>query len=338
MRYYNIQARVHQMPSRRQGHHCSFCRERGHTITNCHSERLTDFEFVCASEVQKTETPNIFKDWLMRTYANDVALIRAFAIRKSRPGNNQHIQRITLRSSIGDCVDVIANYMFIYYKDASYSQLDQIIERIDDTATRDNVTDDYFANFLNDPSIDFGQPLTLEDLDVSAVAELPNVLDLPQPTFEYDPSVIYDPNIFYEPHMLTETLLLAEAIIRNPDLLNRIQHIPTIMGIIEARLYQVIDVLRIARDQAIPRVNLRVEMAENEQLDQICKCSICWDEKELVNFVSLDCRHEFCKDCVIATTVHNQGVVPCCALCRGEVRTIVSRTDLVQTEIAGAVR
>jgi hypothetical protein len=326
------------MPSRRQGHHCSFCRESGHTITNCHSERLTDFEFVCASEVQKTETPNIFKDWLMRTYANEVALIQAFAIRKSRPGNSQHIQRITLRSSIGDCVDVIANYMFMYYKDSAQLELDQSIERVDDTTTRDGFTHDYFANFLNDLSIDLEQPLTLEDLDVPAVAELPNVLDLPQPTFEYDPSVTYDPNIFYDPRMLTETLLIAEAIIRNPDVLNRSQHTPIIIGVIEARLYQVIDVLRLARDQATHRVKLRIETAENEQLDQICKCSICWDEKELVNFVSLDCRHEFCKDCVIATTVHNQGVVPCCALCRGEVRTIVSRTDLVHTEIAGAVR
>lgn len=327
------------MPSRRQGHHCSFCRERGHIITNCHSERLTDFEFVCSSEVQRMETPNIFKDWLMQTYANDVALIQAFAIRKSRSGNTRHIQRITLRSSIGDCVDVIANYMFMYYKDIAPLELDQITERLDDTTTRDNFTDDYFANFLNDLSIDLDQPLTLEDLDVPAVAELPNVLELPQRIFEYEPSVIlYDPNILYEPHMLTETLLLAEAIVRNPDVLNRIQHIPTIIGIIEARLYQVIDILRLARDQAIPRVNLRVETDENEQLDQICKCSICWDEKELVNFVSLDCRHEFCKDCVIATTVHNQGVVPCCALCRGEVRTIVSRTDLVHAELAGAVR
>lgn len=323
------------MNSHRHIRHCSFCGDSDHNIVNCHNNRLTDFEFVCASEVQTTDTPGIFKDWLARTYSNNPMLIQAFAIRKSRPGNYQRFNRITLRSSFADCLDVIANYIFMCYKDViPPTRFNQLVQDAPDTITQYDFTENGFDALMNDPIFEIDLPLTLEDLDVPAVAELPNVIDFPQPALEYDPMVIYDPNLLTE----TEALLIAELIIRNPNIINRVPNSSAVIAVVEAYLLNMIDILVNIREQIRPLVNLRVETSDNEQMDEIRKCCICWDEKELVNFVSLDCRHEFCKDCIIATTVHNQGVVPCCALCRGVVGSIVSRNVFVQSELANAVR
>ena len=71
---------------------------------------------------------------------------------------------------------------------------------------------------------------------------------------------------------------------------------------------------------------------ENEDICQLCECSICYDEKELQNFVKLGCNHEFCKDCVINTIKTSNNKV-CCAFCRSEVTEIESRTNEVKNEI-----
>ena len=71
-----------------------------------------------------------------------------------------------------------------------------------------------------------------------------------------------------------------------------------------------------------------------ENKDEICKCSICWDDKKLNTFVKLGCSHEFCKDCIIQTLRSNQTNLHCCSICRTKVKTIVSKTDDIKDEIA----
>jgi hypothetical protein len=73
---------------------------------------------------------------------------------------------------------------------------------------------------------------------------------------------------------------------------------------------------------------------ENENIDQLCECSICYDNKELKNFVKLSCNHEFCKECIIETMKINQNKNLCCALCRGEIKSIESRTNEAINEMS----
>ena len=72
---------------------------------------------------------------------------------------------------------------------------------------------------------------------------------------------------------------------------------------------------------------------ENENMNQLCECNICYDEKELKNFVKLGCNHEFCKDCIINTMKTNYITNLSCAFCRKEVKSIESRTNDVKNEI-----
>ena len=135
--------------------------------------------------------------------------------------------------------------------------------------------------------------------------------------------------------------LNVSANIRVSYKISGLQRDPRILDIailVELRLLMLTEVLNGVRIQTPHRIHSRVETNEDEQLDNNCSCSICWDDKELINFVKLDCNHEFCKDCIIATTAHNHGKVPCCALCRAEVRTVISRTDEIQTEILQVIR
>ena len=75
------------------------------------------------------------------------------------------------------------------------------------------------------------------------------------------------------------------------------------------------------------------EIDDNKNVNEKCECSICLDENEISNFVKLGCNHEFCKDCVIKTMKISHNNL-CCALCRSEVKSITSRTNLIHNELA----
>ena len=313
------------MNSRRQMRCCSFCGDDSHTITTCDSEALPDFEFICVRKVLTTETSAAFKEWLTTAYGHDIYLIRAFAIRKYRMDADRQIPRVTARSTFAECADVITNYIFTTYN--GEVGLDQPIEPVNETVYHEDPVDREFADLLNAPM----QPLTLEDLALTPNATLDDMTNVAV-AFQNDPSILYDTRI------LADTLTLAETLIRDPSVLERDPRLLDIAVLVELRLLMLTEVLNGVRVQQPPRVDSRVETNEDEHLENNCSCSICWDEKELINFVRLDCKHEFCKDCIIATTAHNNGKVPCCALCRAEVRTLVSRTDGIQTEIARVIR
>ena len=308
--------------------HCSFCGDDSHTIVTCDSEALPDFEFICARKVITTNTVEAFKDWLLHDYSHDIFLLRAFAMRKYRMDADRQIPRITSRSSFAECADVITNYIFTTYN--GEVGLDQTMEPVYETTYHGDFVDREFADLMNAPI----QPLTLEDLAMTPEADLRGLADLsnlgdPAMVFQENPIILHDLR-------LLDSILSQIATIMQRD--------PSILGaaiLVDLRL-RITEILNGAdiREQTEPQpiINSRVETNGDERLDNNCSCSICWDERELINFVRLDCKHEFCKDCIIATTTHNNGRVPCCALCRAEVRTIVSRTDEIQTEILQAIR
>lgn len=311
------------MNSRRQMRHCSFCGDDSHTIVTCDSEALPDFEFICARRVLATHTSEAFKEWLSLAYSDDMPLLRAFAMRKYRMDADRQIPRITSRSSFAECADVITNYIFTTYN--GEVGLDQTMEPVYETTYQGDFVDREFADLMNAPI----QPLTLEDLAMTPGPDLRGMAD-PATIFQENPIILHD-------------LRLLDSILG--QIATLMQRDPSILGtaiLVDLRL-RITEILNGAdiREQALLQTSTiisRVEMNEDEQLDNNCSCSICWDERELINFVRLDCKHEFCKDCIIATTTHNNGRVPCCALCRAEVRTIISRTDEIQTEILQAIR
>lgn len=298
------------MNSRRQMRHCSFCGDNSHTIITCDSERLPDFEFTCVRKILTTNTAHAFKEWLSQTYADDMTLLRAFAMRKYRMDIDGQIPRITARSSFEECADVITNYIFTTYNGEV---------GLDETIYEEDFVDREFADLLNEPI----RPLTLEDLAMTPDADL----SVPAAVFQDEPAILHDLHIL--DNVLSQISTLMQ---RDPSILGA-----AILVDLRLRITEILNSVDVRPPQT-PIIHSRVETNEDEQLDNTCSCSICWDEKELVNFVRLDCKHEFCKDCIIATTTHNNGKVPCCALCRGEVGTIISRTDEIQTEISRAIR
>ena len=76
---------------------------------------------------------------------------------------------------------------------------------------------------------------------------------------------------------------------------------------------------------------------ENDETSGNCECIICLEDKEVKDFVKLGCKHEFCKDCLIKTLKSDIREIPCCALCRTEVTKLISRTDLVHSELENLV-
>jgi hypothetical protein len=86
---------------------CSFCRSPGHNITTCNSDRVTEFEVICASEVRNINNPNDFKNWLHTSYSETPMLLKTFVIKKFG---------LTTRVSIVRCIDMITDYIFRTYK------------------------------------------------------------------------------------------------------------------------------------------------------------------------------------------------------------------------------
>lgn len=69
------------------------------------------------------------------------------------------------------------------------------------------------------------------------------------------------------------------------------------------------------------KFSIKITLIENENKNENCECSICYDETKMNNFVKFDCKHEFCKDCVVNTLKNSNNNLRC-ALCRSVVKEI----------------
>jgi len=114
MSFENISAENrNQMPIPRRVFHCSFCRQPGHSITRCDSDRILEFEVICASVVRNFNNTDDFKNWLLQYFTDDVMLLRAFAIRKFH---------ITLSCSLDIVINLITDYIFRKYRGNSQTE------------------------------------------------------------------------------------------------------------------------------------------------------------------------------------------------------------------------
>lgn len=249
-------------PTTRRRKCCSFCREQGHTITTCDSNRLRDFELNCANIIINTSFSN-FKNWLS---SQNILLLRAFAIRK--------FSNVTTRTSITVCINMISEYIRRTYVNINHVQLEN----------------DYENELMG-----FIQEITTPRQDI------PNII----------------PEI--EEVRAMESMLMREML----------------FGMMARMIGNYID-----RDSN-PKLNIlsSVQNNENEDIHKLCECSICYDEKQVKNFVKLECNHEFCKDCIISTIKTNlqNGSNLTCALCRSQVKSIKSRTNQIHSEMSNFV-
>ena len=264
---------------------CSLCRERGHNITTCNSDRLLEFEVICANAVRNFENTDDFKNWLMHNYINDQLLLKAFAIRK---------YRLTTSCNLEQYIHFITEYIFRTYKNIPHATL-QPSTTLQPATTL--------------------QPDTLPPLDSELVnhyeREFTNLL-----------MIVRNRNIVREQ-------ILDQQIAEVDMMRMYMSYLSYLSSLIVRDEYQI----QIPQNQRrTTNLTLTVETDSEENLDENCQCSICWDDKERRQFVKLDCTHEFCKDCIKRTIESRNNL--CCALCRSELRTITLRRQEIRDEIA----
>jgi hypothetical protein len=258
-------------PSLRRRQCCSFCRQHGHNLTTCNNDRLREFEVICATQVLQINTYDDFKNWLIQNYMSEPLLIKAFAIKKFK---------ITTRTNIEICMDLITEYIFRIYKNTN--ETIEIVER-------ENQFENDLMTFIQALSTERQQEIQEEIQEERRISE-------------------------YQQNMVMENMLIREMFI----------HMMSRM------------INRTSREEEHRKFKIVSTINENENIniDQLCECSICYDNKEFKNFVKLTCKHEFCKECIIETMKISQNNKLCCALCRGEVKTIESRTNVIGNEIS----
>jgi hypothetical protein len=274
-------------PSMRRHQCCSFCRQPGHNITNCNSDRLREFELKCATQVLQTNTQEDFKNWLIQNYISEDLLIKTFTIKKFR---------ITARESVEICMDMITQYIFRAYKNTNENA--EIVEHENDLIS-------FIQTFSTER-----QEIREDIPEIDAVRTMERMLMREMMIDIYLPRQRFDMNFY---HTLAQ------------DAFN-------------ARLTMLTNLNNGNNDNLNQKFNIlsSIEHNDNEVKNKICECSICYDEKELHNFVKLGCNHEFCKDCLITTmkTSQTNGNNLSCALCRAEVKSVKSRTEQAHTEMA----
>jgi hypothetical protein len=76
------------------------------------------------------------------------------------------------------------------------------------------------------------------------------------------------------------------------------------------------------------------KMEKMGKMEEILDCCICFESYNKSEFVKLNCNHEFCNGCLKQTLVSDKRPKPCCAYCRAEVITMISRTTEIHGKMA----
>ena len=281
----------HQRTERR----CSYCRQPGHTITRCNSDRIREFELICAETARNIHVPDDFKKWVTDNYMNNQSLLKTFVIRK---------MGYTNRVRIPNCIDLITDYIYRKYRPEMF-----IRERrnLINVASSENTNiDDDDAAHDNDALRDNAH---FENEFINFLLQLRQNNRNPNRGLSEDQHTQNMGNM--ERTLIQELFLSFLHNLNNGSRIGEISSGP--------RRFNINSIIDISN-----------EVNNNEN----SRCNICWDEKENTQFVKFGCNHEFCKECVITSLRGEQRQHPCCALCRSAVMTMSCKTVEVHAELA----
>ncbi len=310
---------------------CSRCGFTGHNIRTCSQasvrvsnepprRRITDdylreFEHECARRVQ-TYTPMEFNNFLETEYNDDPNLIITFAMKKcnatrqmSRANIIQLVQDYSVRTYVfggRDIYEVFNGHSAFREERARENQelFAELPEIVEEEENRNLLTQENAAEETDPYSHIRSMTYALRgDMLAFTLARMFVNLFMPQLNEEFG-------------NMLNEVFTgqnVNEILQNNPDLLNAYNN---------------------GRNATNLNILTKVNNDENEDIHQLCECSICYDEKQVKEYVKYGCGHEFCSTCVSNTIKSRRtGSKLCCAMCRSEVKEIQCRTNEVKTEI-----
>jgi hypothetical protein len=99
----------------------------------------------------------------------------------------------------------------------------------------------------------------------------------------------------------------------------------------------------ISKEKRLQMFNIIPMLDASNKTDEDCSncedCSICYEEKQNMDKVTLNCGHQFCGDC-IDKTINNytQYGKPICALCRTEIKTLnIKNPEIYKTLVDNQV-
>lgn len=342
---------------------CSRCGFTGHNIRTCTQanvrvsiepprRRITDdylreFEHECARRVQ-TYTPMGFNEFLETEYNDDPNLLITFAMKKcnatrqmSRANIIQLIQDYSVRTYVfggRDIYEVFGGHSAfreqrereqrerereqrILERDIeqrarereNQELFDELPEIVEEEENRNLLTEENAAEETDPYSHIRSMAYALRS-DMLAFTLIRMFVSLYMPQLDGELGNVLD-EVFTGQNM-------NEILQNNPDLLNAYNN-----GFNNARNATNLNILT------------KVNNDENEDIHQLCECSICYDEKQVKEYVKYGCGHEFCSTCVSNTIKSRRtGNKLCCAMCRSEVTEIQCRTNEVKAEIDNLIK
>jgi hypothetical protein len=80
-------------------------------------------------------------------------------------------------------------------------------------------------------------------------------------------------------------------------------------------------------------ISTTIKKLDENKSEENCDCAICYgDNLKETNFVTLNCEHKFCKDCLKSSLEHTPLTQekPHCALCRTEITSILTHDESIK--------
>ena len=311
---------------------CSQCGFTGHNIRTCGHARLArlerepprrritddylrEFEHECARRVQ-TYTPIEFSNFLETEYNDDPNLIITFAMKKcnatrqmTRANIIQLVQDYSVRTYVfggRDIYEVFGGHSaFREERERENQELfAELPEIVEEEENRNLLTQENAAEETDPYSHIRSMAYALRG-DMLAFTLARMFVNLYMPQLDEELGNVLD-EVFTGQNF-------NDILQNNPDLLNAFNN---------------------GRNAARLNILTKVNNDENEDIHQLCECGICYDEKQVKEYVKYGCGHEFCSTCVSNTIKSRRtGSKLCCAMCRSEVKEIQCRTNEVKTEI-----
>lgn len=86
------------------------------------------------------------------------------------------------------------------------------------------------------------------------------------------------------------------------------------------------------------KFNIATQVIKEKRSQLDIECNICYELHNNINFIKLNCNHEFCKEC-IKNTLKSCDILsdPCCAYCREKINAFTYKTETIQEEFSDLI-